>query len=126
MAFHGTADPIVPYEGGPMQSQLLRWGAGFTNAPEVFVGAEDWVAAWAQGNGCDPTSEAIPPSGDVSGARYGGCADDATVVLYTIEDGGHTWPGGWPIPGVGKTSQDIDATDELWKFFQTYRLSGGP
>ena len=62
----------------------------------------------------------------MSGVRYGGCDDDATVVLYTIQDGGHTWPGGWPIPGVGKTSQDIDATEELWEFFQTFRLPGRP
>ena len=126
MAFHGTADPIVPYEGGPMQSRLLRWGAGFTDAPTHFVGAEDWVATWAGHNGCEPTPEAIPPSGDVSGVRYVGCDQDAAVVLYTIDKGGHTWPGGWPIPGVGKTSQDIDATEELWQFFEGYRLKEAP
>src|SRR2546426_8468975 len=26
------------------------------------------------------------------------CADDAAVVLYTIRGGGHTWPGGQPLP----------------------------
>ena len=122
MAFHGTADPIVPYEGGNMQAGLLAWSAGLVSAPTYFVGAEDWVAAWAEGNACEPTPEAIAPQGDVRGVRYTGCDQGAEVILYTIEDGGHTWPGGLPIPGLGKTSRDIDATEELWRFFQQYRL----
>lgn len=126
MAFHGTADPIVPYEGGPMRGWLLRRASDFTNAPTYFVGAEDWIATWAEGNGCDPTPEIIPPQGDASGVRSVGCDDDAAVVFFAIDGGGHTWPGGWPVPGVGKTSQDIDATEELWEFFQEYRLEGQP
>jgi polyhydroxybutyrate depolymerase len=126
MAFHGTADPIVNYEGGEMSERLLRLAAGVTNAPIYFVGAEDWVALWAEGNGCDPTPETIPRQGDVRGVRYTGCDGDAQVVLYTIEGGGHTWPGGMPIPGVGKTSNNIDATEELWRFFQAYTLQGQP
>lgn len=126
MAFHGTADPIVPYEGGQMHSRLLRWAGGLTNAPTYFVGAEDWVAAWAEGNGCDSTPAAIPPQGDAHGVRYTSCDDEAAVVFFAIDGGGHTWPGGWPIPGVGKTSQDINATAELWEFFQGYHLEGQP
>jgi polyhydroxybutyrate depolymerase len=102
MAFHGTADPIVPY------------------------GAEEWVATWARGNGCDPLPAAIPPQGDVRGIRYTGCDQGAKVILYTIEGGGHTWPGGAPIPGLGKASRDIDATGEMWRFFQAYRLDSQP
>lgn len=126
MAFHGTADPIVNYEGGEMQGWLLRWLAHTTRAPTSFVAAEDWVATWAAGNGCAPTPESIPPQGDASGVRYVGCDEDAAVVFYTIDGGGHAWPGGWPIPGVGKTSKDIDATDEMWEFFQEYRLASQP
>ena len=126
MAFHGTADPIVNYEGGLMRGWLLRWAAGVTDAPTYFVGVQDWVAVWAGDNGCDPTPESIPPQGEASGVRYVGCDDDATVILYTIDGGGHAWPSGWPIPAVGKTSRDIDATTELWQFFQPYRLEGQP
>jgi polyhydroxybutyrate depolymerase len=104
----------------------LRWGAGVVDAPIYFVGAEDWVSIWATGNGCDPTLEVIPPQGDTRGIRYNRCDEDAEVILYTIEDGGHTWPGGWPIPGVGKTSSDIDATEEMWRFFQRYQLDEQP
>ena len=118
IVFHGTADPIVPYEGGEMGSPLLQAAAEITHAPPVFVGVQDWVAFWAEGNGCDPTAETIPPQGDASGVRYSGCDGDAEVVFYTIDEGGHSWPGGFPIPGVGKTSRDIDATEEMWEFFQ--------
>jgi polyhydroxybutyrate depolymerase len=126
MAFHGTADPIVPYEGRDIQGRVLRRGAELTDAPDYFVGAEEWVASWAESNGCDPTPELIPPQGDVRGKLHTGCDDNADVILYTIEGGGHTWPGGWTIPAVGKTSSDIDATEEMWRFFQAHRLGQGP
>jgi polyhydroxybutyrate depolymerase len=126
MAFHGTADPVVNYEGGDMRGWLLRWAAGVTDAPTYFVGFEDWVAVWAEGNGCDLTPETIPSHGDVSGVRYTDCDGGADVIRYTIDDGGHAWPGGWPIPLVGKTSKDIDATAEMWRFFQEYNLEGQP
>jgi polyhydroxybutyrate depolymerase len=122
MAYHGTADPVVPYQGGEMPDWLLRQGAGVIDAPIYFVGAEDWTSAWAASIGCDATPDALPAQGDARGIRYTGCDDDAEVIFYTIEGGGHTWPGGWPIPAVGKTSSDIDATEEMWQFFQGYSL----
>ena len=43
------------------------------------------------------------------------------MVLYTIEGGGHTWPGG---PGVGllvgRVSREIDATQAIWEFFAAF------
>ena len=61
---------------------------------------------------------------DVRRREYRGCADDADVVFYTIEGGGHTWPGGPPFPEwlLGKTTQNIDATREMWAFFSQHRL----
>jgi polyhydroxybutyrate depolymerase len=122
MAFHGTDDPLVPYAGGPMEGWLLRFAAGATNAPVFFAGAPDWVAGWAEQNGCSAEPEAIPPQGDTQGIRYTGCDEGAQVIFHTIEDGGHTWPRGRPIPFMGKTSRDVDATEELWKFFQAHTL----
>ena len=49
------------------------------------------------------------------------------VVFYSVVGAGHTWPGGWPIPGgLGKTNKDIDATEETWRFFQGYSLEREP
>jgi polyhydroxybutyrate depolymerase len=122
MAFHGTADPIVYYEGGDMRGMMLSQAAEVTNAPTYFLGVEDWVHLWAEGNGCASEPVALPAQGDVRGIEYVDCDQDAAVILYTIEGGGHQWPGGWPIPLIGHTSTDIDATEELWSFFQEYRL----
>ena len=56
--------------------------------------------------------------------EYTNCANDAAVVLYTIRGGGHTWPGGKPMPEwmVGRTSRNIDATSQMWAFFREHRL----
>jgi len=126
MAFHGTSDPVVNYDGLGMQYRLLRTGAGLTNAPTYFVGAENWIAMWADFNGCDPAPEPIPQQGDVYGVHYAHCDEDTSVILYTVEGGGHTWPGGMPLIITGKTTKDIDATREMWEFFQGYSLEDVP
>lgn len=113
IAFHGTADPIVPYAGGPSRSFDLP----FPNVP-------DWIAAYAERSGCRTTPSPLPVRGEVSGIQYSGCHDDAEVVFYTIAGGGHAWPGGEPLPRfiVGHTSQDIDATAVMWEFFSRHAL----
>jgi polyhydroxybutyrate depolymerase len=111
--FHGKEDPLVPYEGG----EYGRAGMPFPNIPE-------FVAAYAQLNGCHPTPTTLMETGNVTGIRYSDCHQDADVVFYTIADGGHTWPGGSPLPEwiAGKTSQEIDATQLMWEFFQEFSL----
>jgi len=44
------------------------------------------------------------------------------VVLYTIEGGGHTWPGGTPLPEwlLGPMSRSVDATRLMWAFFRAH------
>ena len=113
IAFHGTADPIVPYLGGPARGTEPR-------LPVI----PDWMEARAALNGCDATPIALPSSGEASGIRYTGCAEGADVVFYTIAGGGHSWPGGEPLPEwiTGPTSQDIDATRVMWEFFSRFSL----
>jgi polyhydroxybutyrate depolymerase len=62
---------------------------------------------------------------DVTRRAYVNCADDAAVVLYTIQGGGHTWPGGTPLPEwfVGPTSSSINATSLMWEFFREHPLA---
>jgi polyhydroxybutyrate depolymerase len=47
------------------------------------------------------------------------------VAFYTVHGGGHSWPGGEPLPEIitGKTTQDIDATRVMWEFFQAHSLN---
>ncbi len=111
--FHGTDDPIVPYDGG------LAGDSRF-----IFPSIPTWVAELGMHNGCDSTPNEIPASGDVTGIRYENCTEDAEVIFYTIQGGGHSWPGGGYLPVflVGATTQDIDATRVIWDFFEKHSL----
>ncbi|HEY6844361.1 MAG TPA: PHB depolymerase family esterase, partial [Thermoanaerobaculia bacterium] len=113
IAFHGTADPFTRYDGGK------TW-----MAPSPFPGIPRFVANWARRNRCDPRPADASPAADVTRREYVHCAEDASVVLYTIRDGGHTWPGGQPLPEwfVGPTSNSIDATRTMWNFFSQHPL----
>lgn len=112
IAFHGNADPIVPYLGGPSRS---------FNIP--FPSVTDWMQNWADRNQCK-TAAPIARQGDASGSVWSDCSQNADVIFYTIAGGGHSWPGGNPIPAwiVGKTSQDIVATRVMWQFFEQHPL----
>lgn len=111
ITFHGTEDRIVPFDGAN--------SFGF-----AFPPVEAWARAWAVRNGCDLTPASIAPVGDVSGLRYGDCDSDAEVVLYVVEGGGHTWPGGLPLPEIiaGHTTRDISASAVMWDFFEAHPL----
>jgi polyhydroxybutyrate depolymerase len=108
IAFHGTDDPIVPFAGGPSRSFDFRF-------PKVT----EWVARAAERNGCSAVSE-LPRVGAVSGLRYTNCDAGAEVIFYQVEGGGHSWPGGEPLPEwiAGHTNQDVDATRLMWEFFE--------
>jgi polyhydroxybutyrate depolymerase len=114
IAFHGTADPLVPYNGA--ETSWLN--------PRPFPNIPGFVAHWGRRNRCvgRPTESEVAP--DVSRREYTGCAADASVVLYTIRGGGHQWPGGKPFPIwiAGPTSRRIDATSLMWAFYRQHPL----
>jgi len=113
IAFHGTADRIAPYRGG------LSWVS-----PDQFADIATWVANWAQRNRCVPNPVESVVATDVTRLEYTDCANDAAVLLYTVIGGGHTWPGGTPLPEwfAGSTSNSIDATSQMWAFFREHPL----
>jgi polyhydroxybutyrate depolymerase len=113
ISFHGTADPAVPYNGG------MSWVA-----PERFPSIPGWTANWARRNRCESNPVDSAVAAHVTRREYVGCANDAAVVLYTIKGGGHTWPGGKPLPEwfVGSTSDEVDATRLMWEFFRQHPL----
>ena len=113
IAFHGTADWQIPYHGG------RTWVA-----PVEFPDVPTWVAKWARRNRCEPHPVDSAVAADVTRRTYQNCADSAGVALYTVHGGGHSWPGGKPLPEwwVGRTSSSIDATSVMWAFFQEHTL----
>ena len=54
---------------------------------------------------------------------YGPGKAGAEVALWTIQGGGHPWPGRDPIVKfLGKSTRQISANDLLWEFFQRHPL----
>ena len=140
VAFHGTADPFVPYEGGlgeAVASLPTPDGSG-TLGPLVTgaVTPEDdpsnqskpvleRTAIWAARNGCGPTPQVESIAADVDRLQFP-CPAGAEVVLYRIDGGGHTWPGSEFSKSiesiVGPTTSSISANDIIWKFFMDHPL----
>ena len=109
----GTTDPIVPYGGiGNIRS------------------ADTTLAFWAARNGCVGSAaiETDLPNSTADGTTvrqtvHQACGSGKDVIRYTVNGGGHAWPGGWqylPIPIIGTTSTDIDASAILFGFFSRY------
>ncbi len=115
IAFHGTADALTPYHGGRSPVFPDR-----TILPSIPA----WTAQWARRNHCGTEPLESVAARDVTRLEYPNCADRAAVVLYTVQGGGHTWPGGKPMPQwlAGSTSNGVDATKEMWAFFREHPL----
>ncbi|MDT8382556.1 MAG: PHB depolymerase family esterase [Brevefilum sp.] len=111
--FHGKADQIVPFNGSPSERFEL-----------LFSKISEFVHSYAQKNACDLNPQTVMNTANVRGIYYSGCRENADIHFYSIEDGGHTWPGGSPLPEriTGKTSQEIDATQLMWEFFQEFSI----
>ena len=105
--FHGTLDGLVSYTGNP--------GMGFPSVKQTMSG-------WATRNGCSQTARETSKKGEVTCVTYDNCKGGAEVSLCTVANGGHTWPGGTPVPSLGHTTNDIVATDAMWDFFVKHPL----
>jgi polyhydroxybutyrate depolymerase len=108
IAFHGTDDLIVPYDGG---------GSG---------GAEPVMASfsfWTKNAGCsDPQPSLVFQNGSVTCVEIAACSGGARVQLCTVDGGGHQWPGGIAIPGLGTQTNDVSASGALVDFFLAHSL----
>lgn len=116
ISFHGTADQAAPYRGG----------TSWVSRRMPFPDHPSWMARWAERNRCAPRPVEARVASDITRRAYINCANDADVLLYIVEAGGHTWPGGGPLPYwmAGRTSHSISATEVMWEFFQAHPLVG--
>ncbi len=85
---HGTADRLVPYGGGQ--------GFSVINGPSV----PEVDAFWRNVDRCGAPTATTGGAVTTSTAQ---CADHRSVVLVTVDGGGHEWP--------------AFATRTLWEFF---------
>lgn len=115
VAFHGTADHVVPYgEGSDPGVVVVGPNAG-------LPGARDNIAAWADVGGCGSEPAVDRVGEDVERWTYPDCTDGVDVVLYTVFGGGHTWPGAEVT--IGPTTQTIDATELALDWFDAHPLT---
>lgn len=120
LMIHGTADGFVPYGGGEVRSDIRG---------EV-LSVQETAALWVAADGCPgkPLESTLDPTAQ-DGTRVrvetwiGGKAGSA-VAVYTVDGGGHTWPGAQRgrMAGrvLGPTSQSFSATRTIWEFFELH------
>ncbi len=102
IVFHGTADHLVPFDGGTTPYQM---GSRRSDMPVA-----DAVGFWVKEDGCSP-KPIHEETSEVHIDTYSGCKDGTGVALYAIQGGHHLWPG----TAISRVS--LPATDVMWKFF---------
>lgn len=111
LQIHGTADMVVNYNGFPSS-----------------LGVDETLNLWASKNNCgnEISTVNIPNTNttDMCTAEqidYTSCTGCGQIRFFKIIGGGHTWPGGAiDLPSNGPTNRDIEATSEIWNFFQMH------
>jgi polyhydroxybutyrate depolymerase len=110
---HGTTDPILDYNG--------YGGLG----GNVTYSVDETIAYWCGVDGINTTPvETVwgPTTSDATVVHryvYSGGTDGTQVILYKVDGGGHTWPGGPQYASelaIGKVSNQIDGSAEIWRY----------
>lgn len=122
----GTADPLMPYEGGQVHYRDKLRGA--------VLGTEATLAFWRTTGHLsqEPRIENLPHLGRKSdpsrvSRHCWGAPEGPQVVLLKVEGGGHCEPSlehryGLLYTAVcGKQNSDIESAEEAWRFFRTKR-----
>jgi len=131
MMIAGTADPIVPFDGGEVS--LFDEPAG------DVLGALATADAWQQNNGClegpklrDVTDREPTDGSKVQIHEWHKCRAKAIVQLYEIRRGGHSWPGtGKQLARMrsfvlGRPNMDFDASAVIWDFLDDFKRPISP
>lgn len=106
LEIHGTEDNVTYYDGD--QNDTF-WGP--------YPGQEEVINFWVENNNCTLTESFYFPNTNTSDGsqvyaeRYYSNSTNTAIWLYKVEGGGHDWPGSWG-------NMDINASEEIWNFFQ--------
>lgn len=130
MFINGTKDPLVPYNGGEVQVNLFPRLAKLRRKKKPsrgrVISTDAAVKYWLKHNKITtkPKIEQLPDKASNDGCTVNvstWSGNTANVVLYKIDGGGHTYPGGMqylPERIIGKTCRDFKAIDAIWTFFE--------
>jgi len=118
LVINGTADPLVPFEGGDVH--FFRQKLGRT------VPVRKIIDLWVRADGCGAEAKVaeIPDVVTDDGAsavsfRYEGGRGGTVVELIEVRGGGHTWPGGTqyvPKFFIGTVCRDFSALERVVVF----------
>jgi polyhydroxybutyrate depolymerase len=116
LEIHGTDDPLIPFNGGQDHGR-----DGGTTDVSVMNTYNFWVST----DGCPaPAVSQLPDTANdgttTTPHTARPCTNGSAALLYVVNGGGHTWPGGaqyLPAAVVGKTSRDFDASETITQFF---------
>jgi polyhydroxybutyrate depolymerase len=106
--FHGTRDPVIPYDGGTGRWFFYK----IKNVPPVA----ETVAYWVAHNNCH-SRPIVTTDGDVVREAYTNGTNGSAVALVTTRGGKHVWPGGRSAFLAGHTSTHLMSTREMLDFF---------
>ena len=103
---HGTEDNVTYYEGDPNNDD--NWGA----YPSIPSTIDFWTTLFELDILINEDIPDIAPNdgSTVSSDMYSQEGSCSEVWLYTVEGGGHDWPGAFG-------NMDISASREIWTFF---------
>ena len=122
LAFHGTADPVLPFDGSGPTAEFP--------ADKDFVHREplEEFGKFVAAAGCDAKPHNSGQSADVIEHDYEHCTDGTVRTFYEVVGGGHTWPGSTTSAHVygtlplGPVTSSINATALSWDWFKHYQL----
>lgn len=122
----GQSDPMIPFNGGSVGRRRKETRGETVSTKEI-------VALYIKHNRIAgrPRVVTVPnvsTNNDTTTRRwtYPLGRGRAKLQVDTIENGGHTWPGTKPYMSerlIGKTSQDYNATEAIWEFFESCSLA---
>ncbi|WP_312870477.1 alpha/beta hydrolase family esterase [Gordonia asplenii] len=107
--FHGTADPVIHYNGGQKFA-------------ETYPSIPQWLSGWTHRANCLDLPVESQINSYVTKVEWGFCLPAGTEVThYRIAGGGHRWPGS-RVGGSSGPSDTIDATAVIWQFFARHPM----
>ncbi|MCK5923531.1 MAG: prolyl oligopeptidase family serine peptidase [Methylococcales bacterium] len=134
LIMNGTADPFVPYDGGPITPNFMpmrRKSSDVDFGRGECSSTDQAIALWLKHNQLEnkkPAIEILPdkdPDDEctVEKSTWSGGENRTAVVLYKVKGGGHTVPGGpqyLPKKIIGNTCGDFNGIRAIWEFFKTH------
>jgi polyhydroxybutyrate depolymerase len=105
LAIHGLLDENVAYDGGRGNK---------TTGTRSDISVNNSIDFWVKYNNCNPIPE-IEESGTIIIETYKEGDMGTEVVLCTLINGEHWWPGSEKDP-----YKEISASELIWEFFKTH------